>query len=166
MIYSILLIATYTKLGEDRKAFNYYKQAHEMIRNLYNDSDDINVAQSLSNLGVAYELIFEEKKAIDYKLQGLEMKKRLLLPDQYSQDIIDSLNSICLTFIRLGEYKKALEYKLQALEANKKILKNDTNVLSDCLTDIANLYERMGDEKKASEFNKEAIKLNYSLDKI
>ena len=71
-----------------------------MVRNLYNDSDDINVAQSLSNLGVAYELLYDEKKAIEYKIQGLEMKKRLLMSDQYNPDILESLNSISVTFIR------------------------------------------------------------------
>jgi hypothetical protein len=71
-----------------------------MVRNLYNDSDDINVAQSLSNLGIAYELLNEEKRSVEYKIKALEMKKRLLMPDQYNQDIAETLNSICVTFIR------------------------------------------------------------------
>ena len=98
----------------------HYKQALEIRRNIFHDNDHVDIAQSLNNVGIAYELLNDDRRALEYKMLALEMRKRLLSPD--NPNIIDSLNSVYVSYTRLGEDKKALDFKVNLKKIFKLII--------------------------------------------
>ncbi|MHA7877472.1 MAG: tetratricopeptide repeat protein [Bacteroidota bacterium] len=150
-------------LSEVRKGLEYKEQALEMRKALYKDQDHPDVAQSLNNVGVAYESLGEVKKGLEYQEQSLAMCKALY-PDQNHPAVATSLNNVGMAYKDLGEVQKGLEYLAQALEMRKALYEGqDHPDVALSLNNMGTAYEALGAVQKGLEYYEQALEMRKAL---
>ena len=102
----------------------------DMRKRVY-DYDHPDLAKSLNYVGLGYDKLNENVKALEYKLKSLEMRQRLY--DYDHPDIAESLRNVGVSYDKLNDDKKASEFKLKALEMRKRLHDSDHSVISDSL---------------------------------
>lgn len=113
-----------------------------------------------SNIGQAYNIKGEYKKAIPLIRNALETSKK----NKDVEEIISSLNSLSLSFFGLRQPKKALDLLDSAsnlIEKNKSI-----SGQRDTYKNKIKIYESLGDIKNAYTFYKKLVTYNNSMDSI
>lgn len=106
------------ELENKEAAKNQFIQSFEILKKLYQNQDNRELAFSLNLLGS----ICDKKdfnKALNFYTQSLEMKKRLYNNQDHS-DISDSLNSLGILW-KNEDFNKALDFHSQSLEMMKRL---------------------------------------------
>jgi tetratricopeptide (TPR) repeat protein len=79
--------STYSDLGDEKKAIDYYQQALKIDLNVFGDNHPT-VAIRYNNLGEAYRVLGDAKQAIDYYQQALEIFKSIYGDDHPSTQTV------------------------------------------------------------------------------
>lgn len=131
---------------EPFKAKEYYEKSLEMC---IATNDEIGASYALSAIGNVFEGVYDptkkfNKKALDYYLKSLEIRKRL----GSNSEIASSLNECSRMYDALGMSDKSFELRLKGLEIAEKSGDNDNAVFLHIL--IGNDYStRKKDYKNA-----------------
>ena len=110
---------------------------------------------SLSNIGYMYGELGNYNKALEYKLQALNIFKAIL-PEQHI-DLAISLNNVGLSYGDLEDNNKALEYQIQALKIREAVLPKHDSDLAASFNNVGLTYGKLGNYEKALKFLKKAI---------
>jgi hypothetical protein len=151
---------SYTRLGDDNKANEFYLKCFKMRSNLYK-GDHPDIAQSLNSLGVSYTRLGDDNKALEFDLKCFEMRSNLYKGDH--PDLAESLNNLGVSYTRLGDDNKALEYKLKCFKMRSNLYKGDHPDLAESLNNLGVSYTRLGDDNKALEFYLKCFKMRSNL---
>jgi tetratricopeptide (TPR) repeat protein len=182
------MAVSYSKLGDEKTAVEYYKKTLEMRKILY-IVDHPDIAQSLYGMAVSYERLGNDKTALEYHAKCLEMRHNLyendhpdvaislnnisILKERLSKnsfkrsgfhlDIADSLYKIAVSYSKLGDEETAVEYYKKTLEMRKILNIVDHPDIAQSLYNIGVSYERLGNDKTALEYHSKCLEMRHNL---
>ena len=104
----------------------FLKQAVEMRRQLFKNVDNIDLAQSINNLGGCYLQKKETSTALVYLIEAYDMRKRLFDVKKISidEDLAESLSNIGVAYMQIGDLKKAEAFTNVGLKMRLTLHKN------------------------------------------
>ena len=105
------------------------------------------VANSLNNIGVAYNAKGEHDKAIEYHEKALAIQRAVL--GERHPDVATSLNNIGSAYNAKGEHDKAIEYLEKALAIQRAVLGERHPDVARSLINIGNAYNAKAEHDKA-----------------
>ncbi|KAI8503661.1 hypothetical protein Bbelb_186320 [Branchiostoma belcheri] len=185
----------WTKLGDQRKAISYYEQSLEMMKAIYgetmphpNIATSLNnigtcwitkdeesylwgttphpdIATSLNNIGACWSDLGDQRKAISYYEQSLEMRKDIYGETTPHPDIATSLNNIGLCWSDLGDQRKAISYHEQSLKmwkSNYGETKPHPNIASS-LNNIGVCWTELGNQRKAISYYEQSLEMRKAI---
>ena len=115
--------------GDFENGIFFLKQAVEMRRQLFKNVDNIDLADSLNNLGGCYLQKKETFTALVYLIEAYDMRKRLFDVKKISidEDLAESLSNIDLAYMQIGDLKKAEAFTNEGLKMHLALHKNSDN---------------------------------------
>jgi tetratricopeptide (TPR) repeat protein len=141
--YLFCLGAVNTDFGRYQDAMNFFQDALKMTKkNLFPINDHSELAHILNGIGWVYGKQGEYNNALSFRIQALEMRKRLLPSDH--PHIAGSFGSLSDIYCNKGQYEKAIDFGLKALQLREQILPKGHIVLSHSQMDIGNVYYAQG----------------------
>jgi len=114
-------------------------------------------ANSLGNLGTAYNSLGQYHRASKFLEQSLEIS--LEIGDRLAQ--ANSLGNLGIGYYSLGQYHKAIKFYQQYLEISREI--GDRPVEAKSLGNLGNAYEALGQYHRAVEFYQKSLKISLEI---
>lgn len=112
---------------------------------------------TLGNLGLAYHLLGEYEKAIDFHQQALAISREI--GDHLGQGTV--LGNLGITHFSLGDYPKAIDFHQQQLDFAIEI--GDRRIQSNALGNLGNAYLELKETKKAIGFYRQALDIGLEI---
>ncbi len=137
-----------------------YKKVLERYRALY-PGNHPSVADSLNNVGNAYQTLGEASKGLAYLEQALEMRQALYPANH--PDVAMSLNNVGSAYQRLGEAKKGLGYQEQALEMRQALYPGNHPHVAISLNKVGSAYQTLGEASKGLAYLEQALQMRQAL---
>eukprot|EP00727_Mastigamoeba_balamuthi_P008666 m51a1_g4421 putative ras-related gtp-binding protein (2116) ;mRNA; r:17591-32413 len=140
----------YDRLGERKRAIDYYQCYLEICQEL---GDRAGEAAALSDLGNAHECIEEFQAAVELHSRALEIAREL-------NDVQGQGRAYCNmgnAYDRLGEHQLAVEFHLQDLEVAMKL--GDKHNMGAAYGNLGVAYEGLGDTKSSAECHEKSLAL-------
>ncbi len=119
--------------------------------------DRLGEANSLGNLGLAYDNLGDYKRAIDYHTQSLTIARTI--GDRQSE--ANSLGNLGLAYDNLGDYKRAIDYHTQNLTIARTI--GDRQSEANSLGNLGNAYYNLGDYKRAIDYHTQNLTIARTI---
>jgi tetratricopeptide (TPR) repeat protein len=144
-----------------------YRESHQLVQSAFSllsetSADDPKLkAHILNDLGTTYSKIGEFQKALEYKVQALEIRQQLF--GEQHPDTAQSFNNVGYSYGELRNHEKALEYQLRALEIQKKICGEQHPNTATYFNNVGITYGDLGDHKKALEFQLRALEIRKQI---
>ena len=126
-------------LQEQALAIEYFQKAIDLQQEL---GKQLELADSLNNLGSLYDFQGRYEEAEPLLLQALEMRKRIL--GENHADVATSLNNLAGLYKSQGRYEQAEPFLVQALEMRKRIFRENHPHVATSLNNLAYLYYFQG----------------------
>lgn len=137
------------------RALKLYEEAHEIEKNLANNS--VNLAFVLNNIGNIYSYREEYKKALNYQLQSLKLREA----QSINPNIGYSYNDIALIYEALDSVDKAQKYYKKSLIIFEQIdQKWEISVIGN---NLARSYFNLGEYDKAFNLTKQAYQAGVDI---
>jgi tetratricopeptide (TPR) repeat protein len=133
-------------------------QSWEQALTIYGDiKDRQGKANSLGNLGSAYQAVGQFDKAIAFHKQSLEIEREI----GYRVGEANSLGSLGIAYLSLGQYDKAIEVCQQCLVILREIgyRVGEANSLSN----LGNAYYYLGEYQNAIDFLEECFVISREI---
>src|SRR5919199_982705 len=143
----------YSRLGDNRKALDYYNQALSLYRSQKQPSDE---ASTLSSIGRLYLKLGETQSSLDSYNRALEIQRA----EKDTAAQAETLQEIGRIYTGLGESQKAIAAYNQALEIQRET--KDLAGQADILSQIGLLYSSLGEEQRALDAYNQALKLQQA----
>ncbi|XP_035681468.1 kinesin light chain 1-like [Branchiostoma floridae] len=107
----------------------------------------------------------DDKKAVSYYEQSLQMNRSIYGEDTAHPDIAMSLNNLGNTFADLGDHRKAISYNEQPLKMNRRIYGMDTAHphIASSLNSLGDAWSDLGDYTKAFSYYEQALQMKRSI---
>jgi len=139
---------TYSGMGREREAFDYFRQALAMWRDVGEQGGE---ALTLNSMGRAYADLGQKQKSLEAFNQALSLSRTI--GNRQAEAL--TLNNTGRLYRDLGQQQTALDYYNQALP----IWRETGNRLGEgmALNDIGRAYADMGQMRKALEFSEQAL---------
>jgi CHAT domain-containing protein len=119
---------------------------------LYHDARDTDdEADTLRNIGLIYDGLGENQKALDYYNQALPLAR--IVGNRVIE--AETLSGIGAVYAGLGEQQKALDYYNQALPLRRAV--GDRHGEAVTLTDIGTVYSNLGEQNKALDYYEQSL---------
>jgi CHAT domain-containing protein/tetratricopeptide (TPR) repeat protein len=117
-----------------------------------------------TNIGVAYEILGDYAKAIEYQEKALVIKKDI--GDKAGES--KCYGNIGIAYSTLGDYAKAIEYQEKALviinDIGDKVDETELDETeSNCYVGLGVVYYRIGDYAKAIEYQEKALVIKKDI---
>lgn len=144
----------YNEQEDYDRALSYYSKAVEIQKKYSNNEHERSM--TLSNIGTAYLGKNNNREALKYFLESLE-----LLPEDEKESRAVSLSNIGLTYIELKDSDKAKDYLSRALKLQEEI--QDTDGMIHTLLGLSKTSLQTGNLKESSEYSQEALSLALKI---
>ena len=109
--------------------------------------DTEQLATVYNNLGYAYGGLGDHRKALEFMLKALEIRKNVLPPEH--PDLATSYNNVGITYAYMEDFPKAVEYVEKALAIREKVLPPTHPDIANTKQSIANIRSAMDRAKKS-----------------
>ncbi len=151
------------RLMQHEAVIGCYKKIIEILKAVDGAQDQLGLARSLSNVGLAYAALGDVQKALEYQEQALEMFKELYGGKVHS-DLASSLNNVGSAYAELGNARKGLEYQEQVLEMFKELYGVQADsTLGVPLMNVGTAYEELGEVRKGLKYKEQALEIFKKL---
>lgn len=130
-------------------ALEYYCKALEIVEIMHDTSHPL-IADSYSNIGIAYYGQGDYDKALGFHLKALELRKKAL--GEEHPDTANSYHNIGTVYKSLGIYDKALNYYVKALAIMEKTYGTKHPITAIAYNSFGVIYSHQGKYKKALEY--------------
>jgi tetratricopeptide (TPR) repeat protein len=140
--------SAYYRLGDAKKAIEYYEQALAIAREI---GDRRGEGVYMGNLGLAYADLGDFRKAIEYHDQALAIARKI--GDKRGEGA--DLGNLGLAYADLGDARKAIEFHELALTIYREI--GERRGEGNTLGNLGSAYYRLGDAKKAIEYYEQGL---------
>jgi len=144
----------YARLGEARRAIEFFEQALAMSREI---GDRRGEGNALGNLGIVYKDLGEPRRAIEFYEQALAMSREI--GDRRGEG--NALGNLGLAHARLGETRRAIEFHEQALAILREI--GDRQGEGNALGNLGAAYADLGEPRRAVEFYEQALLIDREI---
>jgi tetratricopeptide (TPR) repeat protein len=144
----------YSKLGETRRAIEFYEQCLFITRELGNQWHE---GTSLGNLGNRYLELGETRRAIEFYEQGLSIARKI--GERREEGRI--LGNLGIAYAALGETRHAVEFYEQRLTIAREI--GDRRGEANALGNLGSAYKDLGETRRAVEFHEQALTIDREL---
>ncbi|XP_078682556.1 uncharacterized protein LOC144916982 [Branchiostoma floridae x Branchiostoma belcheri] len=147
--------------GDYEIAKSYYDRA----RSIGNTIDGPTFASLLGNIGVCWNELGDQRKAISYHEHSLKMTKAIYGETTPHPDIASSLNNIGACWRDLGDQKKAISFYEQSLKMKKAIYGKTSPHpdIASSLNNIGTCWSDLGDQKKGISFYEQSLKMMKAI---
>ncbi|KAI8517912.1 hypothetical protein Bbelb_039290 [Branchiostoma belcheri] len=160
------LAASCVKLGQHRKALEYYEKSLHMKRSIHGENiEHPDIAGSLNNLGMAYLYVGDYMKAVSYHKQSLHMYQSIHGEGNAHHDIAAILDNLGIACFSLGDHREAVSYNEQSLQMWQSIYGEGTEHpdIAKSLGNLGNAWNSVGDYRKAVGYQKQALEMTQSI---
>jgi CHAT domain-containing protein len=137
-----------------RQALLKFQEALPLYQTL---NDRAQQAETLSYIGLIYDLLGEKQKALEFGQQSLTLFRQL--GDKSGEAIL--LNNIAKVYSDLKENQQAIDYYNQSLTLARDIRNQELELI--IVSDLAAVYFGLGEQKKTLELFKQALQLSRNL---
>ena len=146
-------------LGQYNAARSIYKKHLPNLEVRLKDTNRL--ASVFNNLGSIYGYLGDYKRALEYQLNALKIREKILPPDHLN--LADSYNNVGCIYDDLGDHEKALEYKLKDLAICEKVLPPEHPTLATSYSNVGSTYDELGDHNKALEYKLKALEIQEKV---
>ncbi|MCD4817754.1 MAG: tetratricopeptide repeat-containing sensor histidine kinase [Candidatus Cloacimonetes bacterium] len=136
--------------GDYEKALNYFLGSLTIVEELKSKK---NLSNSLTNVGIAYEMLGDYQNALKYHQNALIAAESN--DDKNSMSI--SYNNIGNVYNRKSDYNEALTNYFKSMQLKEDL--GDLNGVAVCLNNIGIIYEELDDIDNALEIHKRSLGL-------
>ncbi|QQV74492.1 hypothetical protein H6P87_00026 [Rickettsia tillamookensis] len=140
-------------------SLKYYKEALKIFQELQGSHP--NVANSLNDVGGAYQNLGKISEGLKYQEAALKMLKALYQGNHHS--IALSLNNVGVAYGKLGNTKEELKYKKQALNMLKEQYQSNYHDIALCLNSVGLAYQNLGKISDGLKYQELALELYLAL---
>ncbi|XP_066294714.1 uncharacterized protein [Branchiostoma lanceolatum] len=133
---------------------------------LAEDSNNVeDITESLNNLGISWDALGDQKKAIGYFEKSLAAMRSSYGNGSPHQDIAGTLHNLASSWSDLGDPKKAIRYYEQSLKMRKTIYGHNTAhpEIAGSLHNLGLSWYALGDYKKAISFYEQSLKMSKTV---
>lgn len=116
-------------------------------------------------LCVSYENLAMYDKAIETKLDGINIRHTMMISDE-DLDYAMQLGTLAHLYGIIGNYKEAINYSISSLKLKKKILGDDNEHVITSLLNTAHYYVLIGDYENAVSYIKEVETIQNSSNNV
>ena len=144
-----------------------YQKALDLLQESVNEYelskvDDRSLFASLQNyLGVVSGMLGDDKAALQFKLNALEINRELF--GEQHASTATSYNNVGCTYNDLGDHLKALEFKKKAFLTRKELFGEKHLEVANSYNNVGSSYGDLGDHAKALEYKLKALKIRIEL---
>ncbi|MGR3278714.1 CHAT domain-containing protein [Acaryochloris marina NIES-2412] len=142
------------KTSQFRAALQSWELALKLYRQI---GDRQGEANSLGNLGNAYDSLGQYKKAISFHQQHLDISRQI--GDRQGE--ANSLGNLGNAYHSLGQYKKAISFHQQHLDISRQIGYREGEAAS--LGSLGNAYSNLGQYEKAISFHQQDLDISRQI---
>ncbi|KAL4447009.1 hypothetical protein ABPG74_014981 [Tetrahymena malaccensis] len=128
----------------------------DILKKLYRDSNNEDLAISLNNLGLTYNYKRNHDKSIECLKQSLDMYKQIF--GENHPQVATTLRNIGFTYLDKKDYNESIKYLEQCLAIRKKLFGQVHADVGAALNNIGIIYQKKKDYNKAIKY------LSQSLD--
>jgi tetratricopeptide (TPR) repeat protein len=156
----------YHSLGQAERAIEYYQQAlaidHEICAASTAGSLEWIDARrgegaDLGNLGCAYAILGQAKRAIEYHEQALAISREI--SDRRGEGA--NLGNLGQAYADLGQAERAIEYHERALSISREI--GDRRAEGNTLGNLGTAYAALGQVERAIEYHQQALSISREI---
>lgn len=144
------------ELGNIKTALNLYKRVIVQL----NKNECIEaefMATAYSNVSLAYGIMGEYDKALDYALNSLKIREEHLNADDPNLAI--SYNTVSSAYEDVGFLSDAEEYALKALSIWEQVHPRDAELCAICYSNLGCIYDKQGKYKEALRYKQKSLDL-------
>jgi tetratricopeptide (TPR) repeat protein len=155
----------YSSMYEKEKALKHTVLSLDIRRNIFNE-DDINIADSYSNLGIQYEALGKFKKALDLLKKSVEIKEKLSYQDSptvSSQSLGYSYHNLAGIYESLNIYDDALKFYNKTEEIFQKIYEKNHPDMATLFNNLSFLYAKMNKYQEAKNYIEKVINIREEV---
>eukprot|EP00058_Branchiostoma_floridae_P025947 XP_002611437.1 hypothetical protein BRAFLDRAFT_63931 [Branchiostoma floridae] len=137
----------------------------ETLGNNLTENKPSNIAASLDDLGKAWAKLGDDKKAISYYEQSLQMMRSIYGEKTAHPDIANSLDNLGAAWSALGNHRKAVSYNERSLQMRRSIYGDDTahSDIACSLNNLGNAWSNLGDHKKAVVNYEQSLQMKWAI---
>ncbi|XP_078602991.1 uncharacterized protein LOC144877020 [Branchiostoma floridae x Branchiostoma japonicum] len=123
------------------------------------------VALSLNNLGTAWGVLGDHRKAVSYFEQALQMSMSVYGKDTAHPNIAGSLSNLGNVWGDLGDHRRAVSYFEQTLQMYRSIYGEDTehHAIAGSLNNLGAAWRNLGDYRKAVIYSEKSLQMKRSI---
>ena len=141
-------------ISQFREALQSYEEALTIYRQIgYRQGE----ANSLGNLGIAYDSLGQFHRAIAFHEQSLEIQREI----GNRQGEANSLGNLGNTYHSLGQYQRAIAFHEQDLEITRKIRNRLGEAASLC--NLGSAYHSLGQYQRAIAFHEQDLEITREI---
>ncbi|MEM7181067.1 MAG: tetratricopeptide repeat protein [Spirochaetota bacterium] len=118
--------------------------------------------QTLNNIGISYHYNLQERKAIAYFSQALQIQKKLRI--EKSNDAAYSIKNIAIAYDKLEMYESALTYYTESKKKKEKLGLVETHDYADILSRIGIIFHKKQEWDKSLSYLNRAEKIWRKLE--
>jgi CHAT domain-containing protein/tetratricopeptide (TPR) repeat protein len=137
-----------------RLAVKKYEEALSLWQAIGDRSSE---AMTLNNIGLVYNSLGDNQKALDFYAQSLPLRRAV--GDRNGEAV--TLNNIGLAHYSLGDSRKALDFFTQSLPLLRAV--GDRRGEARTLNNIGQVYNTLGDSRKALDFYAQSLPLRRAV---
>lgn len=149
----------YLNMGDNAQAFACFDKAREIYERL--GIRDGMYAMTLSNLGSVYGEFGDYKRAEDYMLKGMRLRKQLF--GEVSVEYANSLNNIATFYLETGDLERARDTNLRALSIFESVYGKDHIESASTMSNLGAVYEDLHEYDLAERYHRQALDIRQRV---
>ena len=142
--------------GKDADAQRMF-EASLALRQKTLPPDDPALANSLNNLGIAYDKQAKYKEALDAYERALAIREKAFGPDH--PVVAVTLSNIAIVYKEEGKYAEARARFERAIAIKEKTLGPDNPQLANTIDSLANVYDQEGNREEAQRLHERGLEI-------
>jgi eukaryotic-like serine/threonine-protein kinase len=142
--------------GKDADAQRMF-EASLALRQKTLPPDDPALANSLNNLGIAYDKQAKYKEALDAYERALAIREKAFGPDH--PVVAVTLSNIAIVYKEEGKYAEARAQFERAIAIKEKTLGPDNPQLANTIDSLANVYDQEGNREEAQRLHERGLEI-------
>lgn len=163
--YEQLLLITKQLYSNGKYSSNikYYTLLLQIEKEIYGDRPYPEIAQSLNNLGSAYQSTSDYSRALYYYEQSFTMRRQLY-GDQPHFDTAESLNSLGNVHKALGKTSQAICYYEQLLMMRRQLYDEQPHLdIAESLNSLGSAHKALGETSRAISYYEQLLTMRRQL---